>query len=261
MAAAQSAELPGLERRLRDMEKAVEGFDLRVPADRALGTFLQQIAGIMTDCHLVEQVVLPGEGSEKQRSELCPYPRGVQAGPWRTSSVSSQKLQSLDRLVRVEKVAMENDSGPDGADQRAGGGGHLRAVGQASQNQWCGRGAVGRWREPWRLTGIERVVARVGFSTVCGWAGRRRPWPARWFRSCCSCGSGSFVGHRPAAAAAAAPPPSTPRPLPARAPVEGARWSSCPRSPGRHDAIARDFFAAHRRESCPAEFRRSKYRH
>ena len=50
MAAAQSAELPGLERRRRDMKKVVEGFDLRVPADRALGTFLQQIAGIMTDC-------------------------------------------------------------------------------------------------------------------------------------------------------------------------------------------------------------------
>ena len=33
MAATQSAELPGLERRLRGMEKAVTGFDLRVPAE------------------------------------------------------------------------------------------------------------------------------------------------------------------------------------------------------------------------------------
>jgi hypothetical protein len=77
MAAAQSAELSGLERRLRDMENRIEGFDRRVPVDRALGTFLQQIAGLMKDCHLVEQVVLPGKEWKTEDLNL-PRPRGVQ---------------------------------------------------------------------------------------------------------------------------------------------------------------------------------------
>jgi Tfp pilus assembly protein PilO len=109
MAAAQSAELPGLERRLRGMEKAVEGFDLRVPADRALGTFLQQIAAIMTDCRLTEQVVLPGK--EVKTGDLDCVPIHVACRGTLTDIFGFfTKLQNLERLVRIEKVAMENDS-------------------------------------------------------------------------------------------------------------------------------------------------------
>jgi Tfp pilus assembly protein PilO len=109
MAAAQSAELPGLERRLRGMERAVEGFDRRVPADRALGTFLQQIAGIMTDCQLAEQVVLPGK--EWQASGLtCVSLRMACKGSLTDVFRFFQRLQGLDRLVRIQTVVMENDS-------------------------------------------------------------------------------------------------------------------------------------------------------
>jgi Tfp pilus assembly protein PilO len=109
MAAAQSAELSGLERRLRDMEKAVERFDLRVPVDRALGTFLQQIAGIMTDYHLVDQVVL--QGKELKTNDLNCVPirmacKGTLTGVFGFFT----RLQSLDRLVRIDKVAIENDT-------------------------------------------------------------------------------------------------------------------------------------------------------
>jgi len=108
-AAAQSAELASLERRLRGMEKAVEGYDLHVPADRALGTFLQQIAGIMTDCHLVDQVVLPG--TDLKTGDLNCVPIHVACKGTLTGLFDFfTKLQSLDRLVRIEKVAMENDS-------------------------------------------------------------------------------------------------------------------------------------------------------
>jgi len=108
-AAAQSAELPGLERRLRGMEKAVEGFDLRVPAGRALGPFLQQMAGIMKDSHLSEQVVLPGK--EWKTEDLNGVPIHVACKGTLTDIFGFfKKLQSLDRLVRVEKIAMENDA-------------------------------------------------------------------------------------------------------------------------------------------------------
>ena len=109
MAAAQSVELPGLEQRLRGMGKAVEGFDRRVPADRALGTFLQQIAGMMTDCRLTEQVVLPGK--EGKTNELNCVPIHVACKGGLTDIFSFfQRLQNMDRLVRIQRVALENDA-------------------------------------------------------------------------------------------------------------------------------------------------------
>ncbi len=111
MAAAQSAELPGIERRLRGMETAVAGYDLRVPADRALGAFLQQISGVMTDCRLTEQVVLPLPGKEVKTDDLNCVPIHVACRGTLTDIFGFfKKLQTLERLVRIEKVAMENDS-------------------------------------------------------------------------------------------------------------------------------------------------------
>ena len=109
MAAAQSRELSGLERRLRDMENRIEGFDRRVPVGRTPYTFLQQIAGIMKDCNLVEQVVLPG--TEWQTEDLNCTPIHVACNGTLTSLFRFfTKVQALDRLVRIEKVALENDT-------------------------------------------------------------------------------------------------------------------------------------------------------
>ncbi len=109
MAAAQTRELAGLEQRLRDMQNRIEGFDRRVPIDRTLGTFLQQIAGMMTDCDLVEQVVLPGKEWKTEALNCTPIHvacHGTLPSLFRFFT----KLQSLDRLVRIEKVALENDA-------------------------------------------------------------------------------------------------------------------------------------------------------
>jgi Tfp pilus assembly protein PilO len=108
MAAAQSAELPGLERRLRATEKAVATFESRVPAERSLGTFLQQIAGIMTDCRLAEQAILPGDGWETEGLNCIPI-RIACRGTLADVFGFFQRLEGLDRLVRIETVTMGND--------------------------------------------------------------------------------------------------------------------------------------------------------
>ena len=113
LAAAQGEELPGLERRVCDMRKVVENFDVRVPADRALGTFLQQVAAIMKDCGLGEQVVLPGKEAKTDDLNCVPIHlacKGTLADVFRFFT----RLQALDRLVRIEKVAMDNDAGLTG---------------------------------------------------------------------------------------------------------------------------------------------------
>lgn len=108
-ATAQSAELPALRQRLRRIHQTVERYDACVPAERALGTFLQQIAAIMTQHHLTNQVVVPGK--ELQVSDLACIPVQITChGTLADIFDFFTGLQKLDRLIRFEKVVLKNDS-------------------------------------------------------------------------------------------------------------------------------------------------------
>ncbi len=108
-AAAQSAELPALKQRLRHIHQIVERHDACVPAERALGTFLQQIAAIMTQHHLTDQVVVPGK--ELQANDVACIPVQITCnGTLADIFDFFTGLQKLDRLIRFEKVVLKNDS-------------------------------------------------------------------------------------------------------------------------------------------------------
>ena len=107
-AAAQSKELPALKVRLTNIEQIVEHYDSYVPEEASLGLFLQEIARIMTEHHLTDQVVVPGKEGESG---------GVGCTPVHVNCRGSLKdifsffhdFQSMDRLVRIEKVILQND--------------------------------------------------------------------------------------------------------------------------------------------------------
>lgn len=107
-AAAQSKELPALKVRLTSTEQIVEHYESYVPAEVSSGLFLQEIARIMTEHHLADQVVVPGKEAESD---------GVGCIPVRVNCTGSLKdifgffrdFQAMDRLVRVEKVILQND--------------------------------------------------------------------------------------------------------------------------------------------------------
>jgi Tfp pilus assembly protein PilO len=109
MATAQGEELSGLKQRLASMQRIVESFDTYVPAESSLGTFLQRIAGIMTECHLTDQVVLPGK--EWETSNVNGIPIHITCKGTLTDVFDFfSRLEALDRLVRIEKVALVNDN-------------------------------------------------------------------------------------------------------------------------------------------------------
>jgi Tfp pilus assembly protein PilO len=113
MAAAQSAEIPRLKGRLKSTERLVERFDSYVPPDRALGTFLQRIAAAMIEHDLTDQVILPGKEVEVGDLGCIPI-RITCKGALVDVFGFFNKLQTLDRLVRIEKVVLENDPGLTG---------------------------------------------------------------------------------------------------------------------------------------------------
>jgi Tfp pilus assembly protein PilO len=107
-AAAQSKELPALRTRLENVQRIVEHYDHFVPAEESSGVFLQEIARIMTEHHLSDQVVVPGVPVESEGIRCIPVHIDCQGGLKDIFSFF-RDLQTMDRLVRIERVALQND--------------------------------------------------------------------------------------------------------------------------------------------------------
>jgi Tfp pilus assembly protein PilO len=105
---AEGKQLPVLKEQKLSLQQAVANFDLNIPAQRALGGFLQRIADLVNEHNLGGQVVTPGE--EIRAGELNCIPLDIQC-KGRLAKIFEfyKQLQSLDRLVRVEQVKLEND--------------------------------------------------------------------------------------------------------------------------------------------------------
>jgi len=107
-AAAQSKELPALRTRLKNVERIVEHYDRYVPPEESSGVFLQEIARIMTEHHLADQVVVPGTNVESDGIRCIPVHIDCQ-GSLKDIFSFFCDLQTMDRLVRIEKVSLQND--------------------------------------------------------------------------------------------------------------------------------------------------------
>jgi Tfp pilus assembly protein PilO len=106
---AESNQLPALKQQLLKLQQAVGNYNANVPLQRALGGFLQRIADLMNEHNLREQVVAPGQ--EIKIGELSCIPVDMQCkGKLTRIFEFYRRLQSLDRLVRIEQVKLENDS-------------------------------------------------------------------------------------------------------------------------------------------------------
>jgi len=108
MAAAQGKELPGLRARLKNTEEIVAHYDSYVPQDASQGVFLQEIARVMTGHHLTDQVVVPGKEVESD-GVRCISVRVNCKGSLKDIFGLFHELQGMDRLVRIERVLLQND--------------------------------------------------------------------------------------------------------------------------------------------------------
>jgi Tfp pilus assembly protein PilO len=108
-ASAQSVLMAALEEKLQKQQIAVGKFEANVPSDRNIGEFLQQIAGLMNKHNLKEQIVQPGE--EVKTDELNCIPIVMRCkGQLKQIFEFYKSLQAMDRLIRIEKVDLANDS-------------------------------------------------------------------------------------------------------------------------------------------------------
>lgn len=110
---AKGAQLQAIRQRLRDMEQTVSHYDAYVPAESSFGVFVRRASELMTQHHLADQVVVAGK--ESQVGDLVCIPVHM-TGAGELKSIFSffKGLRSMDRLVRIDRTTLKNDSGFSG---------------------------------------------------------------------------------------------------------------------------------------------------
>jgi Tfp pilus assembly protein PilO len=107
-ASSGSKQLPALTQKLQKLQKMIDNYEAKIPQERALGSFLQQIANLMTEYDLAEQFVAPGK--EIKAGDLNCIPLNIKCkGRLKQVFQFYKRLQQLDRLVRIEQTELVND--------------------------------------------------------------------------------------------------------------------------------------------------------
>jgi Tfp pilus assembly protein PilO len=103
-------QMPAVREQLQHMRIASEKYERQIPAQRELGEFMQNVAKLMNDLDLKGQMIQPGK--EIHTGELKCIPVNMQCkGKLSQIFEFYRCLQKLDRLVRIERVKLVNDSG------------------------------------------------------------------------------------------------------------------------------------------------------
>ncbi len=105
---ADSRKLPLLEEQLLELQTRLADYEANIPEQRAHGMFLHRIADLMKEHDLDDQVITPGTEIEADKFNCIPVIMQCK-GELTQISEFYRRLQTLDRLVRIEKVKLSND--------------------------------------------------------------------------------------------------------------------------------------------------------
>lgn len=101
--------MPELRREKQQYVQQLEDFSVKIPEGKQFAQLWQQIADVMNDCQLTEQLVRPG--TEKQSQQLNCIPLTIEcSGSFEQMFEFFQSLEKLDRLVRLEEIDLKNSN-------------------------------------------------------------------------------------------------------------------------------------------------------
>ena len=112
-ASIQSRQLPLLREELVNLQKTTGDYDVKVPSQRALGGFLQDIATVMDKHNLEDQKVHPQLENEAGGLRNIPVMMYCKGTIYQIFEFY-KSLQQLSRAIRVEDISLVNDSGYSG---------------------------------------------------------------------------------------------------------------------------------------------------
>lgn len=104
-----SEQLPLFVDQLHNLKTKLNNYEANIPIKRELGAFVHEIANLMNQYKLKEQEITPH--SEIETDGLNCIPVSIQCKGSLTQVFKfNQRLQKLDRMVRIQQVKLVNDS-------------------------------------------------------------------------------------------------------------------------------------------------------
>ena len=107
-ASVESGQTAALKGQLLKLQRTVGNYEANVPRQRALGVFLQQIANLMNEYNLREQLIQLGKQVQAEGLNCIPVSMQCKGGLAQIFEFF-KSLQVLDRLVRIEQIKLVND--------------------------------------------------------------------------------------------------------------------------------------------------------
>ncbi|MCI0498222.1 MAG: type 4a pilus biogenesis protein PilO [Planctomycetales bacterium] len=102
--------LPELTQQKKKLEAELDAFTRKIPEGRNFAQLWQEIADVMNACRLTDQLVQPG--TELTSDTVCCIPLTIECkGTAEQIFMFFQSLEKMDRLIRVDDILLENDSG------------------------------------------------------------------------------------------------------------------------------------------------------
>lgn len=108
-ASLESTQLSTIKEQLVDIQKTAAKFEANVPVGRNLGGFLHEIANLMNELELSEQQVQPGEETKTDNLNCIPVSIKCKG---RLGQIFEfyKRVQTMDRLIRIEQITLKNDN-------------------------------------------------------------------------------------------------------------------------------------------------------
>ena len=106
---ADAEQLPVLKEQMQKLQNQLQDYESKIPQQRDFGAFLGKITDLMNEHQLKEQSIEPGEIIEADKFNCIPVSMKCKG---RLTQLFNfyDRLQALDRLVRIEHIKLSNDT-------------------------------------------------------------------------------------------------------------------------------------------------------
>jgi len=106
--AKEAAVVPEMARQIEDMKKRYKGFDRKMPKQKELAGFLQEISRILASERLTTQNTEPGSPKQEKLYHTLPIIMKLQ-GPYLSVISLLDQIDRMQRLARVQKLLVTAD--------------------------------------------------------------------------------------------------------------------------------------------------------